>query len=170
MKKALLIGLLFSLFISNELFCQQASTGFRSKDYFVMELGGHGALYSLNYERLVFNNSAFKTSLQAGFTYYSIKDNNYNTIGFPLSINQLFSKKNHHLEMGVGMLLAIDKFGTQNTFHAFPTAKIGYRYQNSESPFIYKAAFTPVFNFAEHQNLFTPWAMVGIGYQFGLNR
>jgi hypothetical protein len=143
---------------------------FKSKNYLVIEFGGHGAFYSFNYERLIVNNDLFKTSGQLGLTYYYSHKNNrdYLTFGLPIQANQILFKKSHHAELGMGTLVTYERLKSSNDYelNAFLTFKIGYRFQNANKPIFYKIAFTPVFNFQVDQQLFNPWAMVGIGYQF----
>ena len=52
------------LFVTNNLtlLAQNEASIFENKNSVQLELGGHGAFYSVNYERLILNKPRFKTT------------------------------------------------------------------------------------------------------------
>lgn len=62
------------------------------------EAGGHGLVYSLNYERNIINTRHFKTSMQVGLSLYPAALDLVSNVLIPYSINQLFSLNQHHIE------------------------------------------------------------------------
>jgi len=114
-----------------------------------LELGGHGLIYSLNYERILSNNDIFKTAGQIGISYYppvtGIID-----VWIPLGINEIISFGNHHIEAGVGVIVIRestrepDNSASDWNWNGFLSGRIGYRYQKPSGRFILRAGFTPV--------------------------
>ncbi|MFC2079860.1 hypothetical protein ACFLRQ_00130 [Bacteroidota bacterium] len=147
-----------------------------------LELGGHGLAYSLNYERILFNTDIFKIAGQVGFSYYPP------FIGFidywiPISINEIFSIRNHHIELGVGIIINrvssrdSENIATDWDWEGFLSARIGYRYQKPNGRFIFRAGFTPIIesNFLSSMKTvsdfgfiteFHPLPAVSFGYSF----
>jgi hypothetical protein len=114
-----------------------------------LELGGHGLMYSLNYERILMNADRFKIAGQVGFSYYppftGVID-----YWIPVGINGLYSIRNHHIEFGAGVI--INRISTRDAnniaidwdWEGFLSARLGYRYQKPNGRFIFRAGFTPV--------------------------
>jgi hypothetical protein len=130
---------------------------------------GHGAIYSLNYERSVVNLSHAKTSFQIGAAYLPPSTGVIN-FHFPVCINELISFTQHHIECGMGASLTFSAINYDSRirdydFESFLTFKIGYRYQKPTGRMQYKILFTPVIEY-EHHNEFTPWGGLTIGYNF----
>jgi hypothetical protein len=141
-----------------------------------VELGGSGALYSLNYERFVLDDVA----LRIGFGYVSLTGSTINgatvtadvsLVTIPVTASYLgIGSGNHRLELGGGAVYAsisgaIDSTGTKafgSASGVVGTAIVGYRYTRPSGGFTFRAAFTPLFG----QGGFLPWAGVAFGFGF----
>jgi len=115
------------------------------------ELGGVGyGEVSLNYERNISLNDKVVFAPSLGFSLSSFihvggtKSINDNQFFIPLQVNFLFGKKNHHLETGFGMPIAIDneKFGLVSNIYVL---RLGYRYQQKKSGLIFRTSINPAF-------------------------
>lgn len=135
-----------------------------------VELGGHGLVYSLNYERILLNNPGFKTSVQAGFAYYP-PESGIIDLWIPVLVNGIVSFNQHHLEFGIGRSFTIESVSnaenlpTTHEFHGFMTGRLGYRLQKPGSRFVMRAAFTPLLNL-EGETEFHPNVGLSFGYAF----
>lgn len=101
------IHLFFTIIIySPLLFAQQknsAPTKFDNKNSVQLEAGGHGMIYSLNYERILISGDRFKTAAQVGISYYP-PSWGYIELWMPIGINEILSFGNHHVEAGLGIV------------------------------------------------------------------
>lgn len=139
-----------------------------------LEIFGHGVLYSLNYERNLLNYNHFKTSFQAGVSFYPAPIDIRSRLWVPISFNQLFSLKQHHVELGLGFVLTqfqnySDGDGRmfyKESFDPLMSAKIGYRYQKPNGRMQYKVLFTPMLERQYGQYDFHPLGGITIGYNF----
>ena len=132
------------------------------------ELGGTGfGPVSVNYERdfLLNEKVVFAPGAGISLTRYINEGGTYNIqehqIFFPIQVNFLFGKKNHRFEAGYGMPLAVkkDRFGIVGSVYVL---RLGYRYQNRKSGFLFRASINP------SVIVFTPTIMGGlsVGYVF----
>lgn len=161
----------FILFLSSPSFSQQNdSTHFKWKNNIQLSAGGHGLIYSVNYERFFLNHKRFKTSGEIGFAYYPPKTGIIST-WIPLSVNELISFGKHHAEVGVGYILTTHRSKgieglKQRFWEPFGSLKIGYRYQKANGRFLYKLAFTPVLDLFNGYGELYPLAGGTVGYNF----
>lgn len=163
--------LISSLMIINLINLQgQSDTIFSNKNNLNLELFGHGAYYSLNYERIVLNKSKFKIGAQLGFAAYPFIIDNmpFATI---ISLNQLTSFKRFHLEIGIGQVYTSKEVEMENSFikretpdKLYTSLKAGIRFQNAYDRIFYKIAFTPLIDL--EQSKFIPWGGIGVGLSF----
>lgn len=113
--------------------------GFQNKNSFHIDLGVHGILFAVHYERIIINNRLFKTAGQIGISYFPpIFGNKY--LWIPLEINEICSFKNHHIEAGFGMVVI-----RETDWGGLLSGRIGYRYQKPSGRFIFRVGLTPVF-------------------------
>ncbi|MEA3495542.1 MAG: hypothetical protein U9R42_05840 [Bacteroidota bacterium] len=182
MKKiqALIIVLLIPLFVV----CQDLhlSQKINLQNSVQIDLGGHGLLYSINYERIFINNNAFKTAGQIGISYYP-PSSGIRDVWIPIGINELFSFNNHHLETGLGLVIIreatrnIDNSPNYWFWSWLYSGRIGYRYQKPNGRLILRVGFTPLLetsllNESDINNVgglrleFHPLPVVSIGYNF----
>lgn len=169
MKKHLIfivLTLLAGIRSSGQVVIEDSEKGlFKYRNSFHLELGGHGAIGSINYERNLINTRYYKLAPQAGFSLYPSNGKWY--IWTPLSINHLFSfRQQHHIETGMGAVLSSERVNDHYP-HVYYTAKVGYRYQKPDGVMTYKILFTPLWERINAETNFIPWAAVAVGYNFG---
>ena len=144
---------------------------FKFRNTIHVEAGGHGLLYSVNYERLLINHSSFKTGAQLGISYYP-KQTGIRDIWIPLVINELFTISNHHIEFGLGHVFIREasrdlennprEWFWSGTF----TGRLGYRYQKPSGRITYRIGFTPFLEYEQKYFEFHPSGGLAIGYNF----
>ncbi len=147
---------------------------FRYKNSIQFEAGGHGIIYSINYERNLLNFNHFKTSAQLGFSFYPAPIDLRSRLWIPFSLNQLFSLRQHHIELGMGFVLTQfqnylgtdEEFRYNSKFELHPTFKAGYRYQKPGGKMVYKALFTPMLLNDLGTYEFKPLGSIVVGYNF----
>jgi hypothetical protein len=160
----------------------QAKSERSAKNSVYLELGGNGALYSLNYERFLMDDATVR--LGAMFMSVSASATNGTTtssasvswFAAPLMLSYLgVGSPNHKLELGAGAVMmyfsgtGASTFSATTTAHGFvmaPTATVGYRYVPTDGGFNFKAGFTPFLIAAGGQTTFVPWGGIAAGYGF----
>jgi hypothetical protein len=173
-KSSLQLSFVFSLMIifPSLMYCQTDTVQNHKKDVnknvVSVELLGHGFLYSLNYERLLFNGSRAQTTAQIGFSYYP-KKSGVIPLWVPISVNESIRIVNqNYIEFGVGKMLAND--GVQMSDTEFINDykindwifRIGYkRFINDQ--WVIKIAYTPIY---QDDIEFIHWGGIGFGYKF----
>ena len=101
---------------------------------------GSGFFGSINYERYIGKN-------KYGFMNLRIGGNGFY---FPILINQVFvQNKNHHLEIGGGVMLPFSKKRVSNkiyfdSYYFCAAGSFVYRYQNPKGHFIARIGWTPL--------------------------
>ncbi len=189
-----------SLFIKSTLVCLftggfylpgQAQQAITARQAVFLELGGNGVFLSVNYDRIVYQRSAFKVSLRAGFgllrdAVYSYSNTlagqNYAKPLLPLEVNGMFGKRKGHLELGLGYTPYLDKRNDtyqdgQGSYvdnirwrlNSLVFARLGYRYQKPEGGFFFRVAITPIVVDAGPgytTQFFQPFAGLGVGMSF----
>jgi hypothetical protein len=147
------------------------SNNFNFKNSLQIEAGGHGLFYSLNYERVIFNGNSFKTTAQAGISYYPQKTG-IRDLWMPIVVNELFSFNKHHLELGAGYVVIREAYRDLEGNPEFwfwsgiLTGRLGYRYQLPGRRIILRLGFTPFFEFEDHHYEFHPSGGLAIGFGF----
>jgi hypothetical protein len=181
MKKLIFLLLILFLTSSYSVHAQDSKT-FDYKNNIQLELGGHGLIYSINYERILINNELLKTSGQIGIAYYPPLIG-FRDIWIPIGVNEILSVNNHHFEAGVGTVIIREAARDSNntatnwSWDAFLSARVGYRYQKPQGRFLLRVAFTPVVETNLFSKLprelyggllseFHPLAAVSVGYSF----
>ncbi len=124
-----------------------SSWRFKRNNVFTVELGSPSNIYTVNYERLLWNKKRFKTFIEIGAFYFPEDLPQYCA---PINANQLFSiTHNCHLEIGLGSVFGnfqnfnfplknTDQFYRTNNLSYTPFSKIGLRYQNNNEKFVGK--------------------------------
>jgi hypothetical protein len=127
------------------------------------ELLGQSLYYSLNYDRIHLEFDRGKTSYTIGACFLPVTDF-YTTAGSG-SYNYLLGKRNHYLELGIGLsgmqlvsgnitssYTTIDAqgeeitqsaLGSSTSYFLFLTPKIGYRFQQLDGGFFGRLTLTP---------------------------
>ena len=169
---------------------------------FVEILGNSFNLASLNYDRIIFQAKIIKLSLTTGIGLFPVIDNEivpkktYFEYGIPLSVNALIGKRNHFLEIGVGLTYSK---GAETSFsHEHSTnqagvtsdiytayfsellvfvPRVGYRFQKNKHGFFFRIGFTPLIILKDYTCLdlitptgrfltFNPNGGISLGYSF----
>ena len=167
----------FFLFLTSQVFGQQSiETNLSSKNSVYVELMGSGALYSFNFDRVVFSKKSFGISARVGITYTPfIEDfNDYPSIGFPFELTGLIGRKNGKFEFGIGGAYHYLFDEPSNYSFLFFVPRIGYRLQKDQGGLFIKTGFTPWIPIAIDDNFsedklepsFFPMIGFAIGYTF----
>lgn len=125
-----------------------------------IELLGKGFVNSVNYEHGFGKDiQSFNVQIGVGFAPTSL-------ITVPASVNYVFGRKSHHLEMGAGVTYINgflwaddDSFGPDLEAHA----NLLYRFQKPGGKFFFKIGATP---FISRRFEIGPWFGAGVGYKF----
>jgi hypothetical protein len=130
---------------------------FRKKNSINLELGGY-ALGSIYFERILINQKNLKTTGQIGC----------GLLGLPVTFHQLVSFNNHHLELGLGVVLPIQNLSFANAEDPFITGLIGYRLQQPGRNFIFRAGLSHIRLGAESKTGpdMILWVFPGISYGY----
>jgi len=153
---------------------------------FVEILGNAFSLGSLNYDRIIFQSKIIKLSLSTGIGLYPLTDSylqpkkTYFEYGIPLSVNALIGKRNHFLEIGVGLTYSkgaeasfshdhsTNQAGvTNDTYNEYFSEllvfvpRVGYRFQKNKHGFFFRVGFTPLIILKDYTRL--DLIMPGIG-------
>lgn len=122
-----------------------------------LEILGQGAGLTINYDRLLFPNNLNRQNLavRAGFgiSLYAFT--------VPVTLSYLLGNK-HKAEIGIGLLYG-EGGGEISTKEVFPTACLGYRYQNPKGGVIFRIGFTPLYD--PNEGLF-PYGGLSLGLTF----
>ncbi len=114
---------------------------------FIEFLGHSATMWSINYERVIKENENSFISVNIGYGPYFIADPGSSGFNIPISVNPIFSKKNHHLEMGIGTGInyfrRVDNY-TSDFLRILFTLRIGYRYQEPTGGILFRAGITPI--------------------------
>jgi hypothetical protein len=131
-----------------------------------VEALGNAGLYSLNYDRLVTENLAFRVG--ASYASGNIFDRNVGSVTIPVMVSWLAGNYSHKFEVGVGPVACIQTAGGVNlppfgdNSPIGGTATVGYRYTPLNGGFTVRVGFTPLFGAGG----FWPWGGVGAGAMF----
>lgn len=143
---------------------------FEKKNNLLFELGGHGLLYSIGYERTILNGARFKTLASISGAYYP-EFTNYIEFWLPVSISEVVSFGSHHVQLGVGYTFINFESRSitgeyERTMDGFVTPSLYYRFQRPSGKIMFKAGFTPFFERNQNGFEFYPSGGVGVGYLF----
>jgi hypothetical protein len=141
---------------------EKPAAPFSAKNALYLEAGGNAVYYSVNYERLFYQQAHFKIAARTGFSFIPRKITNetYSDFFFPFELIGLLGKSSHHLELGVGVTPIIfpgTKINLTTAEHEYDTYKfdaiiplrIGYRYQKPEGGFFFRFGYTPFLSLEE---------------------
>lgn len=161
MQRPFILLLMALAFCRQDLLAQSANAAEYTKHCLYGELLGQGIIYSLNYEHRFIN----AISGRIGYTSWSFPaiffliEGSIELKGFPVMINYLSGKGNHHGEFGLGAFLGKVKISGTEIFwgstiegeKAFilGTGTLGYRYQPTTNGLLFKIGLTPIFNFKD---------------------
>ncbi len=151
-----------------------AQTDLIKKNTLSLELGGTGFLYSLNYDRILLINENMRFTGNVGTWFIpSVKDYlDFNIVGVTAGASTLFGKSKHFAEVGVNISYFYMRDYENNIYHTvLQPIRLGYRYQNDEGGWFFRAALMPIINVIEDKEVeifypVTPHFSASIGYSF----
>ena len=122
-----------------------------------IEAFGQGLLNSISYDRLYRSSKKIKSSVTAGVTIMpSIGISDF-YMGGQLSYGFLYTIKNHHIELGLGLNFLMDQVengvdylgeeGVETNYFLYFTPKLGYRFQRKQGGIFFRVTFTPLIAF-----------------------
>ncbi len=141
-----------------------------NKNHLSIELGGAGAVGSINYERLIKARSS-KLLLRVGLSYLPLKVNNKQAFGTPIlpfGVYYLIGIR-HHIEFGLNNSFGytVDNISNKNELKYLLIPSVGYRFENFFKKSIYVSiGYSPAFSFERGDLQFGNWAKIGVGYSF----
>lgn len=171
-------GLLFLLIISVLNLLGRTENQNAKSTIHVDVLGEAITPVSIHYDRLIYDLNTSYVSVNAGLGYFPKKDDDYKPIlGIPISVSWNLGKKNHHLDLGVGMTYSSgftqkrtreepsDPFELIVKSSIYGMARVGYKYQKPTGGFFFKLGITPVVELVklEGSDLATSYPFFGIG-------
>lgn len=127
------------------------------------EIGGMGGIYSLSWERGIGKQNWF---IQPGMAVYGT--GKYRLLIFPVIVKKTFGAHAHKLETGIGQGIT---FAFGQGFQVFPRGilDIGWRYQKENSPWIFRACYTPMISYIADLQ-YQHWGGISLGYQLNLKK
>lgn len=139
-----------------------------------LELGGHGFAYSLNYEYLLQNGPRFKLAAQIGGSYLPDEDLlQLQALWLPALATGIYSFGKHHVELGGGFVFMPHEFQVGDrrivVWDGLIASRLGYRYQRSDSRWIFRVAVTPFMeSYGPEREYFDVYFFggVAVGYAF----
>ncbi|MCX6189242.1 MAG: hypothetical protein NTW54_06530 [Bacteroidetes bacterium] len=155
--------LVFSLFVNlfaTLIFAQTESSSLmpqRNSAY--IEIFGQGLNSSFTFDRLYRLNKKVKSSFSIGLVivpkFEHFGEGGY--LGVPISYNFLFGKKNHHLELGMGLTVLGLSSGFAGegltkviSYYSYFTPKIGYRFQKPQGGLFFRIGLAPMIAFINY--------------------
>ncbi len=142
--KRLLILFLCLFFFTKKVVSQNIDTTFQSKNAIYTDFSTQGAFYSINFERIFYQNKKINISYRFGLTI--LKDD----IAFPMGINLFTGKKNSHLDFSLVIIPYIfdyKSFLSSNDLSdkcMYVAPGIGYRYQKPSGGFFFRVLVSPM--------------------------
>lgn len=128
--------------------------------YLVLEAGGNGGLYSINYEQIFKFIWKGDLNFETGISYSPFFGKHI--LSIPISVNYYYGHI-HQFAFGVGQVLIIAPLEDQGGFIR-GTFHVGYRYMPENKKLFYQAGYTPFYSYTSNFQ-FNHWAGIGIGYR-----
>lgn len=163
-------ALMLVFFMSMNAYSQEEDSIIQRNAVFY-ELAGVGGAHTINYERIFQWKPLINYSARIGLGFSEIIDykGDFNpNIIIPVLVN-ISIGKHHKAEFGIGQAFSnvvdVDtKTGAPIRSSYLSTVfNIGYRFQRPDNPFLFRAEYTPIFEFNRD---ITHWAGISIGYLF----
>ena len=148
---------------------QKSKSISEAKNSLFIEGLGHGFVYSINYERLLFDNEKTHTSAHIGIGYYG-KKSGVIPLWVPISlIESIKLNENQFIEVGVGKMFTNDGIqfsdGTFENNYEFEDwiFRLGYKHYFKNKKWLLKIAYTPIIL---DKTDFIHWGGASFGYRF----
>jgi len=153
-----------------------------------LEVGGNAGFYSVNYERMVFQQAKLRIVTRLGLGVLPQNAFKHYLPIVPLEFSALWAKSKHKLEAGIGVTASLNTYqkvdyeyiknSKQNNYRGSDykihrkvsvgyaaLLRVGYRYQFREDGLFIRAGFTPSF-YRKPVWGFVPYGGVSIGKSF----
>lgn len=134
-----------------------------------LELGGHGTLYSVNYDfRFSKENFGLGLTTGLGIHSYTLDDTvNGLIIAGGMELNKTWGENSWHPEIGVGFEILRDDDGDNALVAILPRTTFAIRFQKQHSRFFFRTAIylTGTLGYEDIRYPFI-WAGIGLGYTF----
>jgi hypothetical protein len=134
-----------------------------------VELVGSAPIGSINYERLL----GAHAGLRVGVGYLratSFVGNELDRVEFPALLTATLGGGAHRIELGAGVVPGVlTPSGAAHRVEVPAAAVVGYRYAPPEGGLLFRASFTPLFDYwdsAWSGDRFIPLGGVSVGYVF----
>ena len=131
------------------------------------ELGGHGLIFSFNYDAR-FSPKPDGIGGRIGIGGFALGDD-IKMLTIPVGINYLAGNNGKYFEGGLGAVYSSGGFfdNDRNFGKVFGVITFGYRKQPNDGGFTFRAAITPIFGTVDNEAIFYPWMpSVSFGYAF----
>ena len=167
-KKVVLLTCCYFFIFSFRMEADINDTSIISVNVVNLELGGTGLLYSVNYERVFLQKTAYFLSVRVGFGSYSTMEKQQYTVPVEINTLQPVSRQNHYLEWGLGTTYVQEQ--SRNAYAMLlASGRVGYRFQQDIAGFFFKISYTPLFPCWADKIFsykFIHYAGISIGYTF----
>ncbi len=160
---AIILGL--SLTTNATSYAQETMGDKIAKSAVYLDLLGSGGTYSINYDIRFQEQGGF--GLRAGISYMSVSGVGMFTA--PVLANYLFGNGNSYFEVGLGATyMNLSATGNEGALFVdesgiVGTANIGYRYQQTDGGFVFRAGLAP---FIGKFGIMPYWPYLSVGYSF----
>jgi len=139
----------------------QNVSGEEGLNAFYIEGLGNGGLFSINYDRVVYQGERVHGFIRTGLTEWHADDTNTLDIGIIQEGGILYGGPNHFFDSGVGVTL------WTSDIEAFIVPRIGYRFVSPEGLFIRVSPAMLVINTGDKEDSFGGyWLGLAVGYSF----
>ncbi|GAB3535195.1 hypothetical protein GCM10027443_23690 [Pontibacter brevis] len=141
--KVLYILCLLLFLLPCHVFAQEFTQNFKALNAVYVEVGGNSDVYSINYDRVVYQRDRFKTAVRAGLgtNLFFLEDEDSVYPVVPLEVMALVGNRQKHFEGGLGYTRRFtdDPELIQNMYFA----RLGFRYQVPRGGLLVRVAITP---------------------------
>ena len=156
MKK--ILSYLILCIVTPQLNCQisdpisESFGNYNAKNSYYFEILGNAFLYSVNFDRIVYEKEKFKIASRIGITYMPYWEGltEVKGPGIPLELNFLFGKRSNLLELGLGAtyFYFTEPYWDRKKYHfLMENLRFGYRHQKEEGGFLFRIAIVPISTF-----------------------
>lgn len=137
-----------------------------------IEIGGPAVIYSLNYDRIIHECSAWSVGSRVGIGLVSSSFDNTRLVAEVYGLKKSNNHANRFLELGLGFMYRSPRVLTETpTIKDNPalglSPRIGLRWQKPTGGWVTRVGFTPVISKQSGEAIkFAPWAGLSIGRSF----
>lgn len=158
---------LLFLLLPYTLTAQYLSQPVNAYNSFYAEVGGNGDAYSLNYDRIVFQQDLLKAAVRVGVgtNLFFMKEEPSVYPIVPVEALGMVGRRQKHLEFGLGYTRRFTD--DPELLHNMYFARIGFRYHASDGGLVVRVAATPFVSPENEQNAPGPGLIPRFGLSIG---